>query len=78
MYEWSLLQGEMYACIVLIFSCCFSCFAFQLLTLLLLSRKWTLFQTSSKDRLQQYVDLRGEADGGVDVVDGIIIRPSIK
>ena len=35
-------------------------------------------KTSSKDRLQQYVDLRGEADGGVDVVDGIIIRPNIK
>mmetsp|Transcript_27704 Transcript_27704/g.47063 ORF Transcript_27704/g.47063 Transcript_27704/m.47063 type:complete len:742 (-) Transcript_27704:1275-3500(-) len=33
-------------------------------------------KTSSKDRLQQYVDLRGEADGGEDVVDGIIIRPS--
>jgi len=33
-------------------------------------------KTSSKDRLQQYVDLRGETDGGVDVVDGILVRPT--
>ena len=59
---------------VLILDCPFLCIVI-LLTLLLLSRTCTL-QTSSKDRLQQYVDLRGETDGGVDVVDGIIIRPT--
>ena len=72
MYEWSLLQGESIS--VLILDCPFICIVI-LLTLLLLSRTCTL-QTSSKDRLQQYVDLRGETDGGVDVVDGIVIRPT--
>ena len=32
-------------------------------------------KTSSKDRLQQFTDLKGESDGGFNVVDGIMIIP---